>query len=143
MYRRFSEVRILNSGLNHMVYVPRNIILQGCDYQTPSIQVKVLDFEWCDLYKHLNYPDQKFAQECIESRKKWAPMLVNPVKRWIHLEDYAQLGWCTANMDEWVTWLWDIFGNDDRYRPVHWDHETPNIPPRYVNKDGEIDYELF
>lgn len=138
-----AEIRLLNTGLDHMDYVPLNVILQGCDYQTPSIQVKVLDFEWCHLYKHPNYPDQKFAQKCKESRKKWAPMLVNPIKRWGNLEVYAKLGWCTENEDEWVSWLWNIFGNDDRYRPVHWDPDTPNTPPKYVNKDGEIDDKVF
>ena len=138
-----AEVRLLNTGLDHMDFVPRNIILQGCDYQTPSIKVKILDFEWCHLYKHPNYPDQKFAQKCIESNKKWAPMLVNPVKRWRNLEVYAHLGWCSENEDEWLSWLWDVFGNDDRYRPVHWDPNTPEIAPQYVNKNGETDDNVF
>lgn len=134
-----AEIRLLNTGLNHTDFVPRNIILQGCDYETPNIQVKVIDFDWCDLLLHPKYFDPSFAQDWMESKTKWVPLLPNPVKRWTNLRNYAQLGWCSQNRSEWRSWLWDVFGHDDRYRPVRWDPDRPEIPPRYVNKDGEVD----
>jgi hypothetical protein len=134
-----AEIRLLNTGLNHMDFVPRNIILQGCDYQTPNIQVKVIDFDWCDLLLHPNYFDPNFAQDWMKSKTIWALLLPNPVKRWTNLRNYAQLGWCSQNRSEWRNWLWDVFGHDDRYRPVRWDPYRPEISPRYVNKDGEVD----
>jgi hypothetical protein len=134
-----AEVRLLNTGLNHTDFVPRNIILQGSDYETPNIQVKVIDFDWCDLLFHPKYFDPSFAQDWMESKAKWAPLLPNPVKRWTNLRNFAQLGWCSQNRSEWRSWLWDVFGHDDRYRPVRWDPDRPRIPPRYVNQDGEVD----
>lgn len=133
-----AEIRLLNTGLNHTDFVPRNIILQGCDYETPNIQVKVIDFDWCDLLLHPKYFDPCFAQDWRESKTKWAPLLPNPVKRWTNLRNYAQLGWCSQNRSEWRSWLWDVFGHDDRYRPVRWDPDRPEIPPRYVNKNGKL-----
>ncbi|KAF3007602.1 hypothetical protein E8E13_007835 [Curvularia kusanoi] len=113
-----AEVRILFTGLQHGDYVPRNIILQGSDYQTPEIQVKVIDFNLSQLIIHPNYPRQRFAKKWKLARDKWAPKPQNPVARFMQLDDFARLGWCSQDWDEMRDWLRDTFGHDERYRPV-------------------------
>jgi hypothetical protein len=65
-----AEIRLLNTSLNHMDFVPCNIVPQGCDYETPNIQVKTIDFDWCDLLLHSNYFDPNFAQNWTKSKTK-------------------------------------------------------------------------
>ncbi|KAJ8111334.1 hypothetical protein OPT61_g6043 [Boeremia exigua] len=131
-----AEIRILHTGLEHRDYVPRNIILLGSDYETPRVQVKVIDFNFCELLVHPGYPDQRFAQKTISSFNRWAPKLVNPVMRYFgNLDDFADLGWCSEDRYTTKKWMWKTFGNDCRYRSVRWDPDKPRSLPRYVDKD--------
>ena len=135
-----AEIRILHTGLAHRDLAPRNIILVGTDYKTPNLQVKVIDFDFCELFAHPTYSDQEYVRRKKEFYARWAPKLVNPVKRhFCSLEDFACDGWCSDDENERNNWLWETFGHDQQYIPVKWDPNDPGACPRYVDVEGHTD----
>jgi hypothetical protein len=143
-----AEIRILHAGVDHDDFCPRNIIFVGSDYSTPCIQVKVIDFDASFVYAHPRYRHQKYALEKKEFEKKWAPKLTSPMHRYFRrIDDFSFRGWCSyeEGNEDWggEYWLWDNFGKDDRYIPVVWDPENPNVRPRYVDEPEEEDHFNF
>ena len=139
-----AEIRILHTGVAHRDLAPRNIILMGTDYKTPNIQVKVIDFNVCELFAHPTYTDQEYVRRENEFYARWAPKLVSPVKRYFcSLDDFVCDGWCLEDEDERNNWLWETFGHDQRYIPVKWDPNDPGAYPRYVDEKGHTDDPAF
>lgn len=135
-----AEIRILHTGLDHRDFVPRNIVIMGSDYETPHLQVKVIDFNFCELFVHPRYTDQDHKHSMMRFHRKWAPKLINPIKRYFgSLDDFADNGWCPNDWCEVNKWLWENFGNDSRYIPTRWNPDEPRVLPRYVDEDGVTD----
>ncbi|KAH6621878.1 hypothetical protein C7974DRAFT_313983, partial [Boeremia exigua] len=121
-----AEIRMLYTGLDHSDFVPRNIIILGSDYHTPQLQVKVVDFEFCRLLAHPGYSNRKLGQRRMLAFKNMAPRVANPVQRYCGgLAAFADLGWCSDDRFSVQEWLWDTFGNDDRYVPAKWALKRP------------------
>ena len=137
-----AESIISHAGVGHDDYSPRNIILLGFDHTSPDLRpadieanakVKVIDFNVSEVFLHPNHQYPKRLKIRDEMRRISHPQLPSPIVRY-----YGKLmefyGWVSSKDEEAERWLWHQFHNDQRFRPVVWDPESPDDNPRYADE---------
>lgn len=136
-----ADVRLRHAGVRHHFFCPRNIILVGTDFETPNVQVKIINFSQSIIFYHPRYKHKEVAAHLEERARKWDPLkkLPSPLYYWWHrMNDF--IGWFPdKDGDESVVdaWMWEEFGHNDRYIPCHWDPEKPNSDPELLDEPSD------
>lgn len=133
-----ANMRLRHAGVKHDDVSPRNIIVVGTDFETPNVQVKIIDFGQSTIFYHPRYEHKGVAAEPKEMARKWDPLkrLSNPLYYWWHrINDF--IGWFPikdGDLSVVDAWMWEEFGHNDRYVPCQWDPEKPNSRPEPLDE---------
>jgi hypothetical protein len=128
-----ADVRLRHAGVRHDDVCPRNVILVGTDFETPNVQVKIIDFGQSIIFYHPRYKYKDVVAHLEERARKWDLLkrLPGPLYYWWHqMNDF--IGWFPdKDGDDSVAdaWMWNEFGHNDRHIPCKWDPEKPDIRP--------------
>ncbi|KAF1358459.1 hypothetical protein EJ07DRAFT_62715, partial [Lizonia empirigonia] len=128
-----AEVRIYHAGVGHHDFSPRNIIIVGHDYNTPILEVKVIDFDLATVYDHSQFTYRAYRQAHESLEEQQHPKMQSPLMRHFgRLAEFSCLGWCPGSDFGGEKWLWQQYRNDTRYRMVCWDPKQPGTDPQYL-----------
>ncbi|KAJ8111341.1 hypothetical protein OPT61_g6041 [Boeremia exigua] len=127
-----AEAIISDAGVRHRDCHPRNVILLGSSYDSPDLEVKVIDFNIARVLK-----PEDISTRVIRLKAKSPDKLCSPILRhYGSMEEFSASGWCPDDRKEAGKWLWRHFNNDQRYFPVVWDPEHSLERPRYLEDCG-------
>jgi hypothetical protein len=81
-----AEAIVLQAGVVHCDFCPRNIVIIGSNYEAPDIaikdirvEVKVIDFNVAEVMHHPHYSNRSYSHP--QSEDKWFPRLQSPIVR--------------------------------------------------------------
>lgn len=135
-----AETIICNAGVTHRDVCPRNILIQGSNYDDDDVpicdievDIKVIDFNIALVAYHPRTADRLPMDISSQRQESWPFKLPSPiVTRYGRMGEFSAEGWCSNEDREAEKWLWQQFHNDDRFRPVMWDPTDPEVRPKYV-----------
>ncbi|OAL02306.1 hypothetical protein IQ06DRAFT_292996 [Phaeosphaeriaceae sp. SRC1lsM3a] len=129
-----AESLLWDAGVDHRDFSPRNVMVLGSNYDNPGVpakdihvEVKLLDFNVAAV---IDYPTYRY--KASPRKKRWPTKLRSPILRHHgRMVEFSARGWCSDKDAEAEKWLWQHFGDDDRYVPVFWDADDPWTSPVY------------
>ncbi|KAH9878094.1 hypothetical protein J1614_003311 [Plenodomus biglobosus] len=140
-----ADALLVAAGLEHDDYCPRNIIITnlhgtGANDEAEGLGVKVIDFNIATIMRHPQASRRDYLGFVDELEKTWHPKILSPIIRWYgHMAEFSVPGWCSNERDGSEQWLWEQFHDDERFIPVVWDPEDPDLSPEYMQSQSVSD----
>jgi hypothetical protein len=139
----YAESVISHADILHNDFCPRNVIVLNFDCSKPDntlahierAKVKIIDFNTSEVRSHTSHKHQAYLQRKHKVRTCYA-QLPSPIVR--HRELFHEFhGWISGRDGEVEKWLWQQFHDDDRFRPVVWESQDPDITPKCADEIEE------
>jgi hypothetical protein len=97
-----AEMRLYHAEVGHHDFCPRDIILIGHDYETPDVQLKIIDFGSSTVYEHPQYAHRGRRKDPKSNEKQYTAKQLSPlVRNSGQIVDFSHLGWCPGG-DSWA-----------------------------------------